>query len=73
MEKAGEAEGAEGQEVVGDHLGEADDVGVGDELQQAVGKAGDEAGAKAVPVADAADEQHGEQGYGAAHGGFKEL
>ena len=72
-EQAGQAESAEGQQIVGNHLRQADDVGIRDQLQQAVSHARHKTGPQSVSVSDAADEQHGKEGDGSAHGSVKKL
>ena len=65
-EEAGKAEGSEGQRIVQKDLRGMHHIGAGDELENAVGKGGDDAHLRAVPVADEADDQHGKEGDGAA-------
>ena len=60
MEKAGKAESSKGKRVIKQYLGRVHKVGTGNELQDAVGKAGDQSGDRAVPVADQTDDQHTE-------------
>lgn len=67
-EKAGQAQSAEGQRIVQNHLQRMHHIGPGNELQDAVGKGGDQAGSRSVPIADQADDQHGKQRDGSAVG-----
>lgn len=65
-ENTGEPQCAESEKVVGEHLGDADDVGIHHKLQNAVSRRRHQSGAQTEPITDQADEQHAEQSHGAA-------
>ncbi len=67
-EKSGKSQGAEGQRIIHQKLPGRVKYGIQDKLEQAVCKAGEKPCFCAVPVADEHDEQHAEQGDGAAEG-----
>ncbi len=67
-EQPGEPQRAKGQQVVEKQLDRMDDIGVDDQLQHAVSHACNQTRLQPEPVAREADDEHGEQGDGAAEG-----
>ena len=65
-EKTGKAESCEGQRVVQKNLSGMNHIRAGDKLENTISESGDDAHLRAVPVADEADDQHGEESDGAA-------
>ncbi len=72
-ENTGKSQCPESENIVAEHLRNADDVRIHNHLQNAVSNCCHEANAKAVPIADEADEKHGEQRNAAAHRQMQEL
>lgn len=58
-EESGQSQSGECQRIVEKHLKRGVDIRFYDELQDAVGQAGDQSGSGSIDVADQADEHHG--------------
>ena len=73
MENPRESQSAECENIIGEHLRNADNIRVRDQLKNAVGDAAQQAASEAVPVADKRDEEHRKQCDAAAHREMKQL